>query len=381
MKASVSETASGTSDAPALGAVCGAVKRAGGWIPFDEYLGIVLHDPQCGFYGAGRVRFGVGGDFATAPNLSPLFAECVAAQIGDVLRETGGGVLELGAGDGGLAAELARAMGRDGPAPKYEILETSAALRERQRECLRESGGNFHWRETLPESFCGVVFANETLDAIPFRLFTLRNGKWMERGVVVSEDSETGLGFADRDAVADAAVERLRETDLPEGCVVEVNPRAEALVRSLAERIARGGLLIADYGCGRGALYHPVRAGGTMMCCRNGRSDSLPLECPGAKDITAHVDFTAMAEAGMGGGCDLIGFATQERFLVNCGVLELLAERRERLGDADYAAAAAGAHKILGAQEMGEIVKFMSWGRGVSMPLRGFEEGDLRHRL
>ena len=375
MKASPSDTAP---TSPALDAVRAAVARAGGWIPFDEYLNIALHDPQCGYYGAGRVRFGVNGDFATAPTLSPLFAECVAAQIGDILKETNGGVLELGAGDGVFAADVMRALVRGGFAPKYEILETSAALRERQRERLRKTGGDFHWRETLPESFCGVVFANETLDAIPFRLFTRQNGKWMERGVALCGE---GLDFAERGAVSDLAAERLRATDLPEGCAAEVNLRAEALVRTLAERLTRGVLLMADYGHGRGALYHPVRAGGTMMCCRGGRSDFFPLERPGAKDITAHVDFTAMAEAGMRGGCDLLGFATQERFLVNCGIAEMLAEKRREFGDAAYAVAASGAHKILAPHEMGEIVKFIAWGRGVSPPLRGFAAGDVRHKL
>ena len=368
-----------SSSAPALAAVRAAVSQNGGWIPFDRFLDIALHDPRRGYYGAGRVRFGPDGDFATAPALSPLFAECVGAQIRDVLRETGGGVLELGAGDGLFALQVSRVLARDGRVPDYEILETSPALRARQRARLRDSPASFRWRESLPEKFFGVVFANETLDAVPFRMFFRKNGRWLERGV---GRSGPDLVFADREAAdGDPAAARLEKTALPEGAAAEVNLRAEALVRSLAERIAGGILLAADYGHGRAALYHPDRAGGTMMCHRAGKSDSNPLEFAGAKDITAQVDFTAMADAGMSGGCELLGFAAQERFLVNCGILEALSARAERAESPEYAKLASGAHKILAPHEMGDIVKFIAWGRGVSAPLRGFAAGDIRHKL
>ena len=365
--------------APALAAVCAAVARGGGWLPFDRFLDLALHDPRRGFYGAGRVRFGPDGDFATAPALSPLFAECVAAQIRDILRQTGGGVLEVGAGDGRLALDLCRVLARDGDPPEYEILETSPALRARQESRLRDSGFRFRWRESLPEKFSGVVFANETLDAIPFRMFFRQNGEWLERGVALAE---ADLIFSDRKTESrDAAVARLDETGLPDGSVAEVNLRAEALVRTLAEKIAAGILLVADYGCGRGALYHPDRAAGTMMCHRAGRVDSDPLESVGAKDITAQVDFTAMADAGISGGCGLLGFATQERFLVNCGILQALSTRADAAENAAYARLASGAHKILAPHEMGDLVKFIAWGKGVATPLRGFAAGDIRHKL
>ena len=370
--------ASAASAAPALDAVRAAVARGGGWIPFDRFLDVILHDPRCGFYGAGRVEFGVDGDFATAPVLSPLFAECVAAQAADILRETGGGVLEVGAGDGRFARDLAGALARDGIAATHEILETSPALRARQQALLRGAKGDFRWRETLPEQFAGVIFANETLDAVPFRLFFRRKGEWLERGVAWSGRVPV---FADRPAAPDAATARLNETGLPDESVAEVNLRAEALVRSLAEKISRGILLMADYGHGRGALYHPDRANGTLMCHRAGRADDNPLESPGAKDVTAQVDFTAMADAGMSGGCELLGFAAQARFLVNCGILESITAKRGESADADYARLSSGAHKLLAPHEMGDIVKFIAWGKGVSVPLRGFATGDIRHKL
>ena len=381
--------------APALAAVCDALRRNNGWLPFDRYLDIVLHDPACGYYGAGTVRFGPGGDFATAPSLSPLFAECVAAQVADVLRETGGGVLELGAGDGRFAAELSAALARNDAPHSYDILETSAALRERQKKnLLRESSPDspaspalFRWRETLPETFSGVVFANETLDAIPFRMFFRKDGRWLERGIALCESA---LVFADREVGDnnndgdngdnDEAIARLNETDLPDGSVAEVNLRAEALVRTLARALAKGMLLIADYGHGRAALYSPDRTDGTLMCYRAGMSDANPLERPGAKDITAHLDFTALADAGMSGGCALSGFATQSRFLMNCGALEWL-ESRSGLSSLEYAKLTSGAHKLLAPQEMGDIAKFIAWKKNVTVPFRGFAQGDIRHKL
>ena len=360
---------------PADAVVRAAIRERGGWLPFDQFLDLALHHPQCGFYGGGRVRFGVDGDFATAPLLSPLFAECLAAQMGDILRETGGGVLELGAGDGSLARDLSRILAAEEPLPFYDIVEISPSLRARQRERLRGSPGIFRWRDSLPDKFCGVMFANEALDAVPFRLFCRRDGVWLERGVALADDE---LAFADR-AAADAATRRLAATELPDGAVAEVNARAEALTRSLAERLTRGALLMADYGRGRAELYHPERSGGTMLCHRAGRTDAEPLAEVGAKDITAQVDFTAMADAGLAGGCELLGYAEQARFLVNCGMLPALAARDD--GGAEYARWASGAQKLLAPQEMGSLVKFIAWGRGFAAPLRGFAAGDLRHKL
>ena len=208
-RARVRPDAADSDQGPAFSAVCAAISENGGWLAFDRFLDIALHDPHCGYYGAGHVRLGVDGDFATAPLLSPLFAGCVAAQIRDVLRETGGGVLELGAGDGRLARDISRILSPEGILPQYEILETSPALRARQQTELRGEPGNFCWRDTLPEKFCGAVFANETLDAIPFRLFVRREGKWLERGVALGEG---GLIFCDRQTPPDLATARLDET-------------------------------------------------------------------------------------------------------------------------------------------------------------------------
>ena len=350
--------------------------RAGGWIPFDRYLEIALHDPQAGFYGSGRVRFGADGDFITAPGVSPLFAEMLAKQAAQILQNlpnSGGDFLELGAGDGRLSASVAKLL--RGKIRRHYILETSAALRMRQEETLR--GENISWLDALPQSFCGVVVANEVLDAVPFCLYAKRGGEWRARGVACENGA---LQWCERPAAKDAIVCRLEEMNLPDGYISEANPRAEALTKTLCEMLRAGALLLSDYGFGRREYYHPLRASGTMMCHRMQRADDSPLDSPGDKDITAHVDFTAVADAGIEGGAAFGGYATQAQFLLNCGAAETLEKKSQTLGAMEYAKLAAGAQKLLAPHEMGELFKFIAFVKGETPPLLGFAK-DARRRL
>lgn len=359
--------------APAFAAVAAAITDAGGWIPFDRYLEIALHDPRAGFYGGGRARFGAGGDFITAPDISPLFAEMLAAQTAQILRHTAGDVLELGAGDGRLSAALAGLL--RGKIRRHYILETSAALRARQQKTL--DGENVEWLSSLPESFCGAIVANEVLDATPFSLYAKQDGEWRTRGVICENGA---LQWRDRPAGKDEReiVRRLEKMNLPDGYLTEANPRAEALTKTLCETLHEGALLISDYGFGRAELYHPQRAAGTMMCHRAQRADADPLESPGDKDITAHLDFTAVAEAGAAGGATLAGYATQARFLLNCGIAGKMENAARTLGQLEYAKLAAGAQKLLSPHEMGELFKFIAFVKGGVSPLLGFAEDDRR---
>lgn len=362
----------GDSDAPALGACRRAVACAGGWIPFDRYMDIALHAPEVGFYGGGRVRFGISGDFVTAPHVSPLFASALARQA----AQFGGAVLELGAGDGALASGMLAALDADGIAADYRILETSAALRARQRERLRDMPAT--WVDEIPADFCGLILMCEVLDAVPFKLFAKRAGAWRERGVRVRDGS---LEWEERSGEENEALERLTPLDLPDGYQAEVSPRAEALAATLCGNLKEGAVLVCDYGFGRAEYYHPQRGCGTLMCHRAGRADSDPLESPGDKDITAHVDFTAIAVAGAEGGASLAGYTSQAHFLVNCGIAGALEEASRRESAADYAALAAGAHKLLEPHEMGELFKFMLLAKGEIPPPCGFAEGDRRRQL
>ncbi len=358
-------------NSPAHTAVVAAIRNEGGWLDFSRYLDIVLNDPHCGYYGSGRVRFGPGGDFDTASTISPLFGETIATQISQVLEKTGGGILELGAGNGDLAKQISCVL-NDTP---YHILETSASLRLRQEQKLQ--GLPMHWLDTLPKTFNGVIIANEVLDSVPFRLFAKRNGELLERGVTLQNDT---LCFSEKPPT-DAIVKRLSELlyELPDDYETEINPRSEALVSTLAETLNNGLLLIADYGFGWREYYHPQRGGGTMMCHSRHIADTDSLVAVGNKDITAHVDFSAIAEAGLAGGADFGGYTTQANFLINCGITEKLAKRQ---GDSvQYIKLTAGVQKLLALQEMGELFKFIAFTKGEKMPLIGFKDGDKSERL
>ena len=356
----------------AFDAVCAAIERAGGWIPFEHYVNIVLHNPQVGFYGSGRVRFGNNGDFVTAPHISPLFAKTLAQQAKQILK-CGGEILEIGAGDGHLAAALITEL--PNTCRRYRILETSAALQLRQKQTLATHP--VEWISTLPDSFCGIIIANEVLDALPFGVFLKKHGTWQTRGVACDNHS---LQWREQPLTAPALLRRLDSLDLPDDYQTEMSPHAEALVTTLCAMLKNGVLLLADYGFGRTEYYHPQRNNGTLMCHRSQMSDSLPLESPGDKDITTHVDWTAIAEAGLHGGGNLGGYTTQAHFLLNCGITEILAESLP-LGDLHYAQLAAGAQKLLLPHEMGELFKFMAFTKGDMPPLLGFLSGCRRRQL
>lgn len=357
---------------PCHAAVCAAIQEHGSWLPFDAFLHIVLHHPHTGYYGSGRVQLGKGGDFYTAPQLSPLFAQVLAQAFTPLLH--GGDMLELGAGDGTLAEQLLHALPPH-TLRHYYILETSPALAARQRKRLA-TFPQVQWCTTLPTQHDGVILANEVLDCVPFRLLTRADGSWRERGVVQHGDT---FAFARRD-LADAS-DTAHLPPLPDGYESEFSPQATALTQALATCLRRGLVLLADYGFPRAEYYHPQRAQGTMLCYRQQRVDADPLQQVGEKDITAHIDFTAIAEAGLAGGAEVAGFVTQAQGLINGGITALLARCGDGSGDAAYLRAAAGAQKLLAPQEMGELIKWMGLSKGLTAPLPLFAAGDRRHCL
>lgn len=362
--------------APAFSAVRAAISRAGGWLAFDGYMETALHSPA-GFYGGGRVQFGAGGDFITAPLLSPLFAKMLARQTAQILSQTGGAVLELGAGDGTLAAQMLAELRAQNAKTQYYILETAAPLKARQQQKLSNEK-NIEWLDKLPGDFCGAVIANEVLDAVPFLLFAKRGGEWRARGVA---EQNGALRWLEKSAPENEFVRRLAALDLPDGFETEISPRAEALTASVCEMLREGAFFAADYGFGRREFYHPQRAGGTMMCHRAGLADSEPLESPGDKDITAHIDWTAMADAAISGGAKIAGYTTLAHFLLNCGAAEVLENLAKTLTAAEYAKFASGAQKLLAPHEMGELFKVAAFTKGDMPPLLGFSAGCQKRRL
>ena len=358
-----------------------AIARNGGWLPFDRFMAMALYAPGLGYYANHSRKFGVlpqsGSDFVTAPELSPLFGQALAKQVAQALDASETHELwEFGAGSGALADQLLGALGDS--VRRYTIVDLSGTLRERQRERLAAHGAAVQWADALPEQMAGVIIGNEVLDAMPVQLLEFDGAQWFERGVVLSEDSgvrRDGPAFAW--GRRPTALRPPLGTAFPPGAVVEIHPQAEAFIATLAERLTRGAAFFIDYGFPEAEYYHPQRSQGTLMCHRAHRADADPLVEVGAKDITAHVNFTAIALAAQNAGLDVVGYTTQAHFLMNCGVLDLLQ-------GADLKTIA-NTQKLLTEHEMGELFKVIAFAKGCDAPFNaapiGFVLGDRTHTL
>ncbi len=351
-----------------IGAELGA---AGNWISFARYMELALYEPGLGYYASGARKLGASGDFVTAPELSPLFGRTLARQVRQILGPDDA-VLEFGAGSGAMA----QAVLQDLSCP-YFILETSAELRDRQQ---RRLGASAQWIERLPERFNGVMLANEVVDAMPVHVLAWTPAGIMERGVCANEGQ---LAWSDRAADGLVLVHAKEiEIDIPPSGRYESELAlfARAWMRSLGRFLERGAILIIDYGFPAHEYFHPQRSMGTLACHYRHHMHGDPFYLPGLQDVTAHVDFSALAQAAADAGLDMLGFANQAQFLINCGITELLAE--ENPADAKrYLPAAAAAQKLLSPSEMGELFKVLAVGRGVTQPLLGFSSGDRSHAL
>ena len=351
-----------------------AIDSSGGWLPFDRFMALALYAPGLGYYARGSRQFGAmpasGSDFVTAPEVSPLFGAALARQLAQALEATGTDeVWEFGAGSGSLASQLLSALGSR--VQRYSIVDLSGALRARQRETLAAFGARVRWLDALPEAMRGVVIGNEVLDAMPVQLLHFDGAAWFERGVAIVGD---GLAFADCATPLRPPI----EAALVPGTVTEIHPQAEAFIRTLADRLDCGAAFFIDYGFPDAEYYLPERIGGTLMCHRAHRADSDPLVDVGDKDITAHVNFSAIALAAQDAGFEVLGYGSQARFLLNCGLAEMMANAQRR---GDWPALAA-AQKLIAEHEMGELFKVIGLVRGApAFDAIGFAEGDRSHRL
>jgi SAM-dependent MidA family methyltransferase len=363
-------------------AVQHALQAAGGWLPFERFMALALYAPGQGYYARGASIFGTspadGSDFVTAPVLSPRFGATLARQVAQALAQTGtAAVWEFGAGTGALAAQVLAALdalaAADGGGARvtYHIVEVSGALRSRQAERLAPWRGRVTWHERLPDVLEGVLIGNEVLDAMPVTLLHRRGGVWHERGVAW-DAQQARLVWADRPTDRRPPLAIAGAHDY----VTEIHPQAEAFVRTVGERLRRGAAFFIDYGFPEHEYYHPQRADGTLMCHRAHRADADPLTDVGAKDITAHVNFTGVALAAQQAGLEVLGYTSQGRFLLNAGVLD-------GLDDAPLAERAA-VLKLVHEHEMGELFKVIGLAPPASsrgwVPL-GFAQGDRTHTL
>ena len=363
----------------------GHIRAAGGWLSFERFMELALYAPGLGYYSAGSLKIGPGGDFVTAPEVSDLFSRCVAQQCAEVLAG-GGEILELGAGTGRMAAALLTELSaRDALPERYAILEVSADLAERQRERLgrlpEALRARVVWLERLPQRpLRGVILANEVLDALPCRRFVVTAdgvqelGVALDREVIVERDGRADESLA---SACDALIGEL-PAPLPEGYVSEVCLRAAPWLSGVADCLERGLMLLFDYGLPRSHYYHPQRVTGTLRCHFKQRVHDDPCIHLGVQDITAWVDFTRVAEAALSCGLEVSGFGTQAAFLLGSGIERFVGEETD---PARHARLAGEARRLLLPGEMGEAFKVMALTRDCDEPLSGFALQDLRRSL
>ncbi len=367
------------------------IRGAGGALSFAEYMRFVLYAPGLGYYSGGARKFGAGGDFVTAPEVSPLFSRVLARQVVEMLDALGGGVvLELGAGSGRMAADLLEAMAAQDALPdRYLILEVSGELRERQRDLLAARHPallpRVDWLDTLPaEPLRGVILANEVADALPVERFR-RDAEGVSQAVVIAAPAGEGLALdwqpaPDTLSRAVAAVEDRLGRRLAPGYVSEVSLGLEGWLGDVAAALSAGFVLLSDYGFGEREYYAEERRMGTFRCHYRHRAHEDALLWPGLQDLTAWVDFSALARAGAAAGLDLAGYTTQAHFLIAAG-LEAELAGLERLADPERLALSAAVKTLTLPGEMGEAFRFMVFRRGSELRPRGFALGDLRHTL
>ena len=371
-----------------LSSIQALIAKEGGWVNFAQLMDAALYTPGLGYYSGGAKKFGFDGDFVTASEISPLFSQTIARQVKQVLsalkaQNKQADILELGAGTGRFARDLLLEMAKLEQLPtRYMILEVSAHLREVQHSSLKAALPNelmnrVVWLDELPKHFDGLIFANEVLDALPVHIVKKTADGLAEMGVV-SEDA--GLAWQEKPVSSSALKGFVAEIDLMDGYTTEVCLAASGLVASLAGILQSGMLLMIDYGFSRDEYYHPQRNQGTLMCHYRHRAHGDPLVYLGLQDITAHVDFTRVAEAGVANGLELIGFVTQAQFLINAGITELLASIPAE-DSANYLPLVASAQKLLSPAEMGDLFKVIAFERNLDIPFIGFSSGDKSHTL
>lgn len=360
----------------------GDIASQGGWVPFSRFMELALYAPGLGYYTAGARKFGAAGDFTTAPELSSLFGRTLAKQLVEVMHQSSPHILELGAGSGKLALDILGELERRGELPEsYSILEVSADLRERQQALLQEKAPHLvprvRWLDALPEKFSGVAIGNEVLDALPVHLLYWTDRLILERGVASKEGR---FIWQDKQPGCQSVLDVAKNIQVPDDYLSEVSITARGLIASLCERMEKGAMIFIDYGFGAREYYHPQRSRGTLMCHYRHHAHDDPFYLPGLQDITAHVDFTAVAEAAIDNGAHFLGYTSQANFLMNNGVTEFFGD--VPLDDVKaYAPLSGQLQKLTSPAEMGELFKVIALGKGLDQPLAGFLRGDLSRLL
>lgn len=357
-----------------------AIDTAGGAIDFSEYMNKALYEPGLGYYSAGQHKIGTDGDFITAPEMGELFAMCIARQCQQVFNFSEANILEFGAGTGRLCAQLLMQLEALDHLPRaYLILELSPDLQQRQRETLQSCCPHLlrycHWLDALPEDFSGVILANEVLDAMPVQRFRKTTS-----GFFIVQVSWDGSQFIETERSADEGeLDSIEHIDFAPGYQSELGLWGQRWITTVAERLGQGVILLIDYGFPQHEYYHPQRSMGTLMCHYQHKAHTDPYRFIGLQDITAHVNFSAIAQRGYEAGLEVLGFCHQAGFLLSLGVLELLGS--EPAHSQRYLRLSQQVQTLTQASEMGELFKVLALSKKVSEPLQGFQYINHLERL
>lgn len=353
------------------------IEAHSGWIPFARYMEQVLYAPRLGYYSGGAAKLGKDGDFTTAPEITPLFGATLAHVAAGLMDQTASRIMEFGAGTGKLAFDILTELESAGiPVESYQIVDLSGELRARQEETLR-GFPQVSWLDAMPASFSGVVIGNEVLDAMPVHLVVKTASGWMERGVGLLDGHFT---FVDQPCSPELVAQIPEADGLPDGYLTEVHPVATGFMHSLAAMLGAGGAaILIDYGFPAHEYYLDQRGQGTLMCHYRHHAHPDPFYLPGLQDVTAHVDFTAMARAAIDGGLDLLGYTTQAAFLLDAGIGDLLL-RTSPEDQLRYLKQASAMQKLISPAEMGELFKVLVVGKNAELPGQ-FARNDRSHRL
>jgi SAM-dependent MidA family methyltransferase len=360
------------------------IRRNSGWISFSRFMELALYSPGLGYYSGGAAKLGKEGDFTTAPEITPLFGKTLAQLAADLMGKTAPQIIEFGAGSGKLAFDILTELAAMGvTVHRYSIVEVSGELRARQQDRLR-GFPQVTWLDQFPPAFSGVVIGNEVLDAMPVSLVVKTAQGWRERGIGLAPKK-----FVYRDRACEPSlIAQIPDAEaLPEGYLTEVHPISIGFMKSLAgmlcggyESTGHGGAAIMlDYGFPAREYYLSQRSQGTLMCHYRHHAHPDPFYLPGLQDITAHVDFTAMACAAIDGGLELLGYTSQAAFLLDAGLGEILL-RTSPDDKLRYLPQANAVQKLTSPAEMGELFKVLVVGKKVQLPEK-FDRNDRSHRL
>ena len=358
------------------------IKKYGNWIPFSRFMELVLYAPQYGYYTGGSHKIGNDGDFITAPTLTPLFARTLARQLQELLPQTAGNIYEFGAGTGQLAADLLNNLS-DG-INRYYIIEISPELAARQKDLIQtlapQAAQKIVHLSALPETFDGIIIGNEVLDAMPVEIIRKDEGGSFEHvGVCLENDRFTYSARPLHDLQL-SALASLYFPKISPPYTSELHPQQYAFIRTLASRLEHGCMIFIDYGFDAAQYYHPQRNQGTLIGHYRHHVIHNPFDFIGLADLTAHVNFTDIAQAGTDAGLDLIGYLPQSHFLLNLGITELLAQTG-KTDSAAYIREAAAVQKLIDQHEMGELFKVIAFGKNINIDWTGFCFGDICHKL